>query len=73
MGKACSTYGRGAYRFLLGNLRERGHFEDLGIDGRIILKCILQKWDGGMYWIDLARDRDRWRAVVHAVMNLWVP
>jgi hypothetical protein len=28
---------------------------------------------GGMDWIDMAQDRDRWQALVNAVMNLWVP
>jgi hypothetical protein len=29
-------------------------------------------WGGGVEWIHLAQDRDRWRAVVSAVMNLRV-
>jgi hypothetical protein len=55
------------------NLSEEDHFEEPGLDGRIILKCISEKWDRGLDWIDLAQDRDRWRAVVNAVMNLRIP
>ena len=44
--------------------------EDPGVDGRIILKGIFEKWDGSMYWLRLAQDTDRWRAVVNVVMNL---
>jgi hypothetical protein len=27
---------------------------------------------GGVDWIGLAQDRDKWRALVNAVLNLWV-
>jgi len=46
--------------FWLGNLRERTHLSDLGVDGRIILKTGLQElgWEG-MDWIDVVQDRCR--------------
>jgi hypothetical protein len=56
--------------FSWGNLRERGHLGGTGVDGRIVLRWILRKW--AMDWIELAQDRDRWRALVNAVMNLRV-
>jgi hypothetical protein len=71
---ACSTYGkrRGTYRVLvqrpegkrtLGRPRRR-------LEGNI--KIELQEVGWGVDWIDLAQDRDRWRVVVNAVMNLRV-
>jgi hypothetical protein len=47
--------------------------EDPSVDGRIILKCVFEMLGEGIDWIDLAQDRDRWRAVVYIVMNLRVP
>jgi len=31
------------------NLRERDHLEDLGVDNKIILKWIFNKWNGGVW------------------------
>src|SRR5215510_5829237 len=60
---------RGLYSVLVGNVRERDHWGDPGIDGRIILRLIFRKWDVGVWtgfsWL-------RIQALVNAVMNLRV-
>ena len=45
-------------RFRWENLSERANLEDLGVDGRIILKLIFKKGDGGMEGIDLTQDKE---------------
>ena len=76
MSGACGTYGgreRCAQGFWWGNLRERDHWGDQDVDGRIILSWIFGKCEGGCRdWMELAQDRDRWRALVSTVMNFWV-
>jgi hypothetical protein len=76
IGNTCSTYGerRGVYRVLVGKTegnrflgRPRHRWED---------NIKMDLWEvecGGVDWIGLAQDRDRWQELVNAVMNLWVP
>ena len=57
-----------------GGLRKREHFEDLGLDGRIILKLKFKLWDGQAGTSsDLVPDREKCRALVNVVINLRVP
>jgi hypothetical protein len=49
------------------------HLKDQGVKGRMGSKWTFGRLvGGGVKWIHLAQDRDRWRAVVNAVMNLQV-
>jgi hypothetical protein len=64
---------RGVYRVLVGKPEgkkplgiPRRRWEDIRMDLQEV-RC------GGMDWIELAQDRDRWRALVNAVKNLRVP
>jgi hypothetical protein len=65
---------RGVYRVLVAKPEERDHLGDPGVDGRIILRWMFKQWDvGSMDSIELTQDRDRWRALVNAVMNARIP
>jgi hypothetical protein len=72
MGRACSTKvgKRDAYRILVVKPR-LGRPRCMWADN---IKMDLREigWDG-MDWIELAQDRDQWRALVKTVMNLRVP
>ena len=37
------------------------------------IKMVLEKWDGGINWIDLTWDWDRWHPFVNAVINFRIP
>jgi len=57
-----------------GSLRERGHWGDQDVDGRDNIKMDLQEVGGGRGdWMELAQDRDRWRALVGTVRDFRVP
>jgi hypothetical protein len=76
MGRACSTNGekRNAYKILVGKPGGKRLLEipkrRWTNNNKIDLTEI--EWDG-TDWIDLARDRDQWRALVNIILNLRVP
>jgi hypothetical protein len=66
--------GRGMYRVLVGKPEEKRPLGRPRCRWEDNIKMDLQEVGcGGMDWIELDQDRDRWRALVNAVMNLWVP
>jgi hypothetical protein len=75
MDRACSTYGerRVLYRVLVGKPEGKGSLRKprRGWDN---IKMELQEVGcEGIDWIDLAEERERWWALLNAVMNLQVP
>ena len=64
---------RGTYGTLVGKPEGKGPLGRPSRRWEDNIKMDLQELDGGMDWINLAQDRDRWRALVNTVMNLRVP
>jgi hypothetical protein len=75
MSRECSTNGekRNAYRILVGNPEIKRALGRLRCTWEDIIRMDLREigW-GGMDLIDLAQDRDQWRAFVNTVINLRV-
>jgi hypothetical protein len=66
MRNVCKVFvGKPEGKRLLGRPR-RGWENNVGMDVREI------RWEG-VDWMHLAQSRDKWRAVVNTVMNLWIP
>jgi hypothetical protein len=61
------VWDRGEVHTGWGKAKERDKFEDLGIDGRTILKRIFKKWDRVIDCVNLARGGNRWQAVLNVV------
>jgi len=76
MGRTCSTYEerRGVYRVLEGKPEGKRLLGRPGPRWEDNIKTDLQVVEcEDMDWIEVTQDRDRWRELVNAVMNLWVP
>jgi len=76
MGGVCSAYGegRGMYGVLVEKPEGKRPLERPRHRWKDSIEMDLQEVGcGGMDWIELAKDRDMWRALVNAVMNLRVP
>ena len=75
MSGACNMHERNenCTQSLSENMKRRNYLGDLALDGRILLKLILNKSVGDVERIDLAQCKDQWLAVVNTAKNLRVP
>jgi len=76
MGGACNTYGErsGVYRLLVGKSEEKRPLGRPRLRWEDNIKMTFQEVECGvMDCIDQSQDRDRWRALVNAVMNFRFP
>jgi hypothetical protein len=65
---------KGVHRLSVGKPEGKDHWGDQNVDGRIILKWNFRKLEVGSWdWMELAQDRDRWRALVGTVRDFQVP
>jgi hypothetical protein len=71
---ACMVERRGIYRVVVGKLEGKRPLGRPRHRWDVNIKMDLQEVGcAGMDWIELAKDRDRWLALINAVMNLRVP
>jgi hypothetical protein len=65
---------RNAYKILVGKPEGKRPFGRPRRSWENNVKMDLKEiWWKGVDWIRLAQDRDQWRVILNAVMNLWVP
>jgi hypothetical protein len=71
---ACMGDRRGTYRILVGRHKRRRPLGRVRHRWEVNTKLDIQKigW-GDVHWIDVAQDREKWHAVVNAVMNFMLP
>jgi hypothetical protein len=64
--------GRSINACIVGKLKAENYLEDLCVDGSTLWRVTLKTEIQGLEWVSLTLDKDKWFAVVKAVLNYWV-